>query len=58
MCVNESEVEAFVDTIPGYPQVDDDVGTRVDDIESLLCPKGEETSLGHRIVHLFTSCVH
>ncbi|KAH9957473.1 hypothetical protein BJV74DRAFT_420364 [Russula compacta] len=58
MCREESEVEAFVDAIPGYLQIDDNVGTRVDDIGSLLKPKGKEMSLGHRIVHLFTSCVH
>ena len=58
MCREESEVEAFVEAIPGYLQIDNNVGTRVDDIGSLLKPKGKEMSLGHRIIHLFISCVH
>jgi hypothetical protein len=65
MCGEDSEVEAFVEAIPYYLQIDHDadkrIGHRAVDrihaIVSLLTPKGSELPLGDRIVHLFVSCV-
>lgn len=36
MCRDDSEIEAFLEAVPGYLQIDDDVGARFDDIGSLL----------------------
>jgi hypothetical protein len=64
-CGEDSELEAFVEAIPYYLQIDHDadnsighkVSARIHDIVSLLTPKGCELPLGDRIVHLFDSCV-
>ncbi|KAI0287093.1 hypothetical protein BC826DRAFT_1046930 [Russula brevipes] len=64
-CGEDSEVEAFVEAIPYYLEIDQDadnsighkVSTRIHDIVSLLTPKGSELALGDRIAHLFVSCV-
>ncbi|KAI9508981.1 hypothetical protein F5148DRAFT_1191240 [Russula earlei] len=68
LCRDDSEVEAFLDAIPGYLQndtpngspIDDHHGSRIDDIGSLLNPKKSELSLplGHRIGHALASCVN
>jgi len=58
MCRNDSEVEAFVDAVSGYLQVDRDISSRIDDVASLLKPGYREPSLGLRIVHLFATCVY
>jgi hypothetical protein len=58
MCRNDNDLEAFVDAASGYLQVDQDIGSRIDDIASLLKPGYREPSLGHRIVHLFATCVY
>jgi hypothetical protein len=57
MCRDDGDVEAFLEAIPGYLQIDDNVGTRVDDIGSLLKPKGADMPLGQRMVHLFSTCI-
>ena len=64
MCREEHELEAFVDAIPGYLQTDEDdakhadvhLCTRFHDIGFLLEARGKESSLRHRLVHLFDSC--
>ncbi|KAI0298317.1 hypothetical protein BC826DRAFT_999213 [Russula brevipes] len=64
-CGEDSEVEAFVEAIPYYLQIDQDadnsighkVSARIHDIVSLLTSKGSELPLGDRIAHLFDSCV-
>jgi hypothetical protein len=58
MCRDESDVEAFVDAIPGYLQVDQNVGSRIDDVISLGRPGCREVPVGTRIVHLFSTCIH
>ena len=58
MCRGDSEVEAFLDAVPSYLRIDDNVATRIDDIGSLLNPKGSDLHLGHRIVRLFSSCIN
>lgn len=54
LCRDDSELETFLDAIPGYLQRGDNRGTRVANIGSLL---GEEANLGQRIVQLFASCI-
>lgn len=64
MCREEHELEAFVGAIPGYLQTDQDVAkhaevhlcTRFHDIGFLFEARGKESSLRHRLVHLFDSC--
>ena len=64
MCREEEELEAFVDAIPGYLQTEQDgakhpevhICTRFHDIGFLLEARGKESSLRHRLVHLFDSC--
>jgi hypothetical protein len=58
MCRGDSDVEAFLEAVPGYLQTDDNVGTRIDDIGSLLKTKELNMSLGHRMVHLYSSCIN
>jgi hypothetical protein len=58
MCRDDSEVEAFLDAVPGYLQIDNDVGARFDDIGSLLKRDGVVLPLGHRIVQLISSCIY
>ena len=55
-CREESEVEAFLDAIPGYLRSDDS-GSHIADIRELLIVEDEEVQLSQRIVQLFTSCV-
>jgi hypothetical protein len=57
MCRDDSEIEAFLEAIPGYLQIDDDVGARFDDIGSLLKRDGAVLPLGLRMVQLFSSCI-
>jgi len=57
LCRDDGDVEAFLDAIPGYLQIDEKVGTRVDDIGSLLKPKGTDMPLGQRMVHLLSTCI-
>ena len=57
MCHDEGELEAFVDAIPSYLQMGHNVNSRIDDIGSLLEPKGKESPLRRRLVLLFTSCI-
>ena len=58
MCRDDSEIEAFLEAVPGYLQIDDDVGARFDDIGSLLKHDGAILPLGHRMVQLLSSCIH
>src|SRR6266403_1267323 len=58
MCRDDGDVEAFLEAIPSYLQIDDNVGTRIDDIGALLRSKGDDTPLGHRMVHLLSTCIH
>ena len=61
MCRDDGDVEAFLEAIPGYLQIDDNIGTRIDDIGSLLNPKGNhgnDMPLGHRMVHLLSTCIN
>ena len=58
MCRDDGDVEAFLEAVPGYLQIDENVGTRIDDIGSLLKPKGTDMPLGQRMVHLFTTCIN
>ena len=59
MCRDDGDVEAFLDAVPGYLHIDENVGTRIDDIRSLLNPKGtDDMPLGHRMVHLLSTCIH
>jgi hypothetical protein len=58
MCRDDSEIEAFLEAVPGYLQIDDDVGARFDDIASLLKRDGDILPLGHRMVQLLLSCIH
>ena len=58
MCRGDSEVEAFLDAVPSYLQIGDNVDTRIDDIGSLLNQKRSDLHLGHQIVHLFSSCIN
>ena len=58
MCRGDTEVEAFLDAVPGYLQIDDKPGTRFGDIGSLLDPKEHDLPLGQRMVHLFSSCIN
>jgi hypothetical protein len=53
-CRDDSEIEAFLEAVPGYLQIDDDVGARFDSIVSIL----RLGSLGHRMVQLLSSCIH
>jgi hypothetical protein len=58
LCRDNSEVETFLDAIPGYLWPGDNLGTRVANIGSLFINvTGEEPHLGQRIVRLFASCV-
>lgn len=57
MCRDDGDVEAFLEAIPGYLQIDDNVGVRIDDIGSLLKSKGTDMPLGQRMVHLFSTCI-
>jgi hypothetical protein len=59
MCRDDGDVEAFLEAVPGYLQIDENVGTRIDDIGSLLKPKGtEDMPLGQRMVHLLSTCIN
>ena len=58
MCRDDGDVEAFLEAVPGYLQIDDDIVTRIDDIGSLLKPNGDDMPLGHRMVHLLTTCIN
>lgn len=58
LCRDDSEIEAFLEAVPGYLQIDDDVGARFDDIGSLLKLDGDVRPLGHRMVQLLSSCIH
>ena len=61
MCRGDSDVEAFLEAVPGYLEPNDNlnVGTRIDDIGSLLKTKeNSNVSLGHRMAHLFSSCIN
>jgi hypothetical protein len=58
MCRDDSEIKAFLEAVPGYLQIDDDVGARFDDIRPLLKHDGAVQPLGHRMVQLLSSCIH
>ena len=58
MCRDDSEIEAFLEAVPGYLQIDNDVGARFDDIGSLLKRDGVVLPLGHRMVQLLSSCIY
>jgi hypothetical protein len=61
MCRDDGEVETFLEAVPGYLQIDKNVGTRIDDIGSLLKHTGNESNdmpLGHRMVHLLSTCIN
>jgi hypothetical protein len=58
MCRDDNEIEAFLEAVPGYLQIDDDVGAHFDDIGSLLKCDGAVLPLGHRMVQLLSSCIH
>jgi hypothetical protein len=57
MCRDDSEIEAFLEAVPGYLQIDDDVGARFEHIASLLKLDGDILPLGHRMVQLLSSCI-
>jgi len=57
LCRDDGDVEAFLDAIPGYLEIDDGDGTCIDDIGSLLNPKATDMPLGHRMVHLLSTCI-
>lgn len=58
MCRDDGEVEDFLEAVPGYLQIDKNVGTRIDDIVSLIKPKGTDMPLGQRMVHLLSTCIN
>lgn len=58
LCRDDSEIEAFLEAVPDYLQIDDDVGARFDDIGSLLKREGAVLPLGLRMVQLLSSCIH
>jgi hypothetical protein len=58
MCRSDSEMEALLEAVPGYLQIDGDADTCINDIGSLLNPKGSGLHLGHRMIHLFSSCIN
>ena len=58
MCRDDGDVEAFLEAVPGYLQIDENVGARIDDIGSLLKPKGTDMPLGQRMVHLLSTCIN
>jgi hypothetical protein len=49
MCRDDSEIEAFLEAVPSYLQIDDDAGARFDDIGSPLKRDGVVLPLGHRM---------
>ncbi|KAH9177094.1 hypothetical protein EDB89DRAFT_1938138 [Lactarius sanguifluus] len=55
-CRDESDVEAFLDAIPGYLRSDDS-GSHIADIGELLNGGDEDIQLSRQIVQLFASCV-
>lgn len=55
-CRDESDVEAFLDAIPGYLRSDDS-GSHIADVRELLLVEDEDVQLSQRIVQLFASCV-
>ena len=55
-CRDESDLEAFLDAIPGYLRSDNS-GTHISDISELLQEEEEDVQLGQRIVQLYASCV-
>ena len=65
MCLTEDELEAFVDAIPGYLQMDDKDGksenlvvrTHIGDIEILLS-NGKLSQFRHQLARLFASCTN
>jgi hypothetical protein len=57
MCRVDSDVETFLEAVPGYLQTDYNVGTHIDDIGSLLKTEENNMSLGHRMAHLYSSCI-
>ncbi|KAI0247725.1 107-domain-containing protein [Lactifluus subvellereus] len=58
LCRDDSELETFLDAIPGYLWPGDSLGTRVANIGSVFDVTGEEANLGQRIVQLFASCIN
>ncbi|KAI9454473.1 hypothetical protein BJY52DRAFT_724952 [Lactarius psammicola] len=55
-CRDESEVEAFLDAVPGYLRSDNN-GSHIADIGELLSGENEDDQLSQRIVQLFASCI-
>ncbi|KAH9005865.1 hypothetical protein EDB86DRAFT_2876669 [Lactarius hatsudake] len=55
-CRDESDLEAFLDAIPGYLRSDDS-GSHIADIGELLNVGDEDIQLSQQIVQLFASCV-
>lgn len=58
MCRDDGDVEAFLEAVPGYLEIDENIGTRINDIGSLLRSKGDDMPLGHRMVHLLSTCIN
>jgi len=64
MCRDDNELEAFMDAIPGYLQmerdfdthIEPDVEARIYNIGSLLRATGKESPPHHHLVNLFASC--
>lgn len=62
MCRDDNELEAFLDAIPGYLQMEQDldtehgVGARIYNIGSLFWTTGKEPSHRPRLANLFASC--
>jgi hypothetical protein len=55
MFCDNSQVEAFMDAVPCYLRVDDDVGARFHDIPPLLKRNGVVLTLGQRMMQLLSS---
>ncbi|KAH9021296.1 hypothetical protein EDB85DRAFT_432625 [Lactarius pseudohatsudake] len=55
-CRDESEVEAFLEAIPGYLRSNNN-GSHIADVGELLSREDEDVQLSQRIVQLFASCV-
>lgn len=55
-CRDESDVEAFLDAIPGYLRSDDS-GSHIVDVGELLNGEDEGVRLSRPNVQLFASCV-
>jgi hypothetical protein len=54
VCRDDSDVEAFLEAVPGYLQSDDNC---TDDNGSLSTPKEPDVPLGQRMVHLLSTCI-